>query len=444
MRIARPGLLFLLIILLSLLLGGCQGMLATPTPGDLYGEMEALDPSGALVVYWHALTGADEDRLLEMIDDFNASNEWDITVVGEYQGGLEALYDKIMSGLPTDELPGLVMSDPSLAAAYASQDVAVALSPYVESKEWGFTRQELEDFYPSALASDRLPQFENQLYSFPGCRSLQVLYYNLDWLKALDYDAPPRTWEEFRELACAASEPADGLFGFELGMDSSIFTSLLATQGASPLNPAGTAFTLGEEQGRAALQFLQGLIDNGCAVWETEEGTLSDFSAGNILFTIDSTAKLAPYQRAIVEGANFDWSLSHLPHSTQAPLVGVYGASTTILRSNPEDQLAAWLFVKWLAQPAQQARWAQSAACFPTRRSALEEMETYLQEHPRYALAVQLLEQEWIIEPRVAAYRACRAAIGRMLYAVTAGESVEQWFDETQSLCNQSLADEQE
>jgi ABC-type glycerol-3-phosphate transport system substrate-binding protein len=271
-----------------------------------------------------------------------------------------------------------------------------------------------------------------------------VLYYNLDWLKTLGYDDPPRTWEEFREMACAASEPADGLFGFELGMDSSLFTSLLVTEGASPLDPAGTAYTLGEEQGRGALQFLQDLIENGCAVWETEEGILLDFSAGNILFTIDSTSMLAPYQRAIVEGANFDWSLTHLPHSTQEPLVGVYGTGTTILRSTLQEQLAAWLFVKWLAEPAQQALWAQSAACLATRRSALEEMETYLQDHPRYALAAQLLEEEWITEPRMGGYHECRAAIGRMLYAVTAGESVEQWFNETQTLCNQSLADDQE
>jgi multiple sugar transport system substrate-binding protein len=440
----RPTLLLLLITLFFLFLSGCQGMLATPTPGDLYGDLEILDPSGALVIYWHALTGPDQDRLLEMIDDFNASNAWDITVVGEYQGALETIYDKVMVGLPTDELPSLVMSDPSFTAAYGSQEVAVPLPPYLESTAWGFSREELEDFFPSALASERLPQFRNEQYSFPGCRSLQVLYYNLDRLKELGYDAPPRTWEEFQELACAASEPADGLFGFELGMDSSLFTTLLATQEASPLNPASTAYTLGGDQGRAALGFLQDLIDNGCAVWETEAGTLADFSAGRILFTIDSTAALASYRSAIIEGANFDWSLTHLPYSTREPLVAVYGTSTTILHSTPQEQLAAWLFVKWLAEPAQQARWAQSVGCFPTRRSALEEMETYLQEHPRYALAAQLLEQEWITEPKVAAYEACRAAIGRMLYAVTAGESVEQWFEDTQSLCNQSLADRQE
>jgi ABC-type glycerol-3-phosphate transport system substrate-binding protein len=437
--------LLLITFALAVFLGACQLAPFTADDADASSELEELDPGGALVIYWHALTGTAEDRLLEMIEDFNASNEWGITVVGEYQGDLQTLYDNVIAGLPTGQFPHLVMSDPSLAAAYASQGAAVSLDPYIESGNWGFTRAERDDFYPSVLKSDRLPQFKSQLYSFPACRSLQVLYYNVDWLKELDGDAPPQTWDEFRELACAASIPADGLFGFEMGMDSSIFSSLLATQDASLINAEANAYTLGGDRGRTALQFLQDLMSEGCAQWEPEEGTLpADFITGRVLFVIDSTARLLTYQRAIADGANFAWTVSSLPHATEQPLIGVHGDSLTILHSTPREQLAAWLFIKWLTEPEQQARWSQHMACFPTRRSAFEEMEAFLEAHPQYSLASQLLEQEWITEPNVTAYSACRAEIGRMLYAVTAGESVEEWLGKTQSQCNQILDDAME
>jgi ABC-type glycerol-3-phosphate transport system substrate-binding protein len=115
-----------------------------------------------------------------------------------------------------------------------------------------------------------------------------------------------------------------------------------------------------------------------------------------------------------------------------------------ILRSQPKEELAAWLFVKWLADPAQQARWARQMACFPIRSSALEEMEPYLEANPLYALSSQLLEEQWITEPRVTNYPDCRAEIGRMLYAVTAGESVGNWLAETLALCNQTLESQDE
>ncbi len=435
------SILLLITALLGLALAACQSATPGAEQDTVYGDLDELDPSGTLVVYWHALTDADEDRMLEMIDDFNATNAWNITVVGEYQGDPETLYDKVIAGLPTDQLPSLVMSDLSVAAAYAAQDVAIELSPYLRSKKWGFTPSELNDFFPSALTSERLPQFQNQSYSLPSCRSLQVLYYNDDWLKELGYDAPPQTWDDFRQVACAASQPTDGLFGFEMGMDSSIFTSLLATQDTPLLNAGATEYTLGGARGRASLQLLQGLISDGCALWETEEGQLADFSAGRILFTIDSTAQLSAYERRVAADANFAWSLAELPHTTDLPLVGVYGSSTAILHNTPEEQLAAWLFVKWLSEPAQQAQWSQEAACYPVRRSAFEEMGTYLEENLQYSLASQLLEHTWIAEPGVTAYATCRAEIGRMLYAVTAGESVDEWLSATLEICNQALTD---
>jgi ABC-type glycerol-3-phosphate transport system substrate-binding protein len=149
---------------------------------------------------------------------------------------------------------------------------------------------------------------------------------------------------------------------------------------------------------------------------------------------------LSSYEAAIAENANFDWSLSVLPHATEAPLVNVDGRSMTILSSTPKEQLAAWLFVKWLAEPSQQARWAQWMGCFPLSPSASEELDpAYLEQHDGYRLAVQLLGERWVSEPNVAGYVTCRAEVGRMLYAVTAGENADLWLSETATRCNQAL-----
>jgi hypothetical protein len=94
-----------------------------------------------------------------------------------------------------------------------------------------------------------------------------------------------------------------------------------------------------------------------------------------------------------------------------------------------------------MTAPTQQARWSQHIGCFPNRRSALDEMGLYLEENEGYRSATELLENLWITEPHVAAYATCRSAIERMLYAVTAGESVNQWLNDTRNTCNQALRD---
>jgi ABC-type glycerol-3-phosphate transport system substrate-binding protein len=430
----RPVLLLTIVVLLA----GCQADSAQRD--SLYGELEELDPSGALVVYWHALDGTDEEHLLEMMDDFNASNEWHITVTGEHQGDMETIQRKVLEHLASGKLPSMVMSEPVLAATYAAQEAAVELSPYWESQKWGFSDEQLDDFWPGALDVDKLPQFDDQRYSFLSCRSLQLLYYNVDWLKELGHETPPQTWQEFQDLACAASNPDEGLYGFEFGMDSSLFINMLATQGVGIVDESLESYSLGDGQGRRALRLLQELITERCAQWETESGPLVNFSAGNILFSVASSADLLAYQRTIAEAANFDWSLSVLPYTTPEAQVGVYGTGMTILPTTPKEQLAAWLFIRWLAEPEQQARWAQGAGCFPIRRSALDIVEEDVAQYPQYSLASQFLAHQWISEPAVTAFGACRAEIARMIYAVTAGEDVNQWLADTRSLCNQALA----
>jgi ABC-type glycerol-3-phosphate transport system substrate-binding protein len=206
------------------------------------------------------------------------------------------------------------------------------------------------------------------------------------------------------------------------------------------LNAGATAYTLGDERGRAGLQFLQKLISNGCAQWESEAGFKADFAAGNVLFVVDSTDELPDYKNLIDDGANFAWNITHLPHTTDEPRISSSGFSTLILPTSPEEQLASWLFVRWLAEPEQQAAWAEHRGCFPLRRTALDKMTAVIQDHPNYSTAAQLLEHVWVTEPNVTAYDECGGEIGRMLNAVTAGESLDEWLSKTLLQCNLVLA----
>ncbi len=48
--------------------------------------LAGVDPTGKVVIYWHQFSRGTEEGLVAMIDDFNATNEWSITVVPLAQG----------------------------------------------------------------------------------------------------------------------------------------------------------------------------------------------------------------------------------------------------------------------------------------------------------------------------------------------------------------------
>ena len=84
------------------------------------------------------------------------------------------------------------------------------------------------------------------------------------------------------------------------------------------------------------------------------------------------------------EGAGFNWSVNPPPHSLAEPRLNIYGASQSVFVSTPEEQLAAWLFIKWTSEAEQQATWASSTGYFPTRQAAADLLADYFAEHPTY------------------------------------------------------------
>jgi ABC-type glycerol-3-phosphate transport system substrate-binding protein len=82
--------------------------------------------------------------------------------------------------------------------------------------------------------------------------------------------------------------------------------------------------------------------------------------------------------------------------------------------------LATWLFLRWLAEPVQQAKWAGATGYFPTRRSAIALMNDYLAENPLYLAASNFMTLDSGVEASVGGYDACRTVIATLLANVLA------------------------
>jgi ABC-type glycerol-3-phosphate transport system substrate-binding protein len=406
---------------------------------EVYGDLENIDPRDQVVVLWYPYTGGQEELFLALIDEFNASNEWGVAVIGEYAGSSDALYDEILNRVESGQLPDAVVAEQHQVATYATLDALVALDPYVGNWKWGYTRKELDDFFPIALADERTPQFSDR-YGWPLYLSMEVLYYNEDWLVELGYTEPPETWEEFAEMACAASDSESGTHGYEFSVDVSTFVDMLLNHGGQMVDEDVEAYVFGGEEGMATVTFVQELLSGECAVLKKERfGARTDFSAGKVLFTIGSTSDLPYYRKDVAEGAGFKWSISHLPTTLPHPKIYVEGPSFSLIRSTQEKQLAAWLFFKWFTGTEQQARWAQTFSVLPVRPSAVDLLGSYVAENPWYGTALDFLDDETIAEPGVAGYDVCHESIQGMLAAIADRGEPTPWLVDAVQDCEASL-----
>ena len=384
-----------------------------------------VDPTGAEITYWFQHSGSREEAFQEMITEFNETNEWGITVTGEYQGGYSDIYNKMITAITGKSTPDLVVAYQNQAAGYQVSDALVDLTPYVESPKWGLGA-DYDDFFGGFINQDINVQFGGQRLGFPPNRSLEVLYYNLTWLKALGFDGPPATYDEFYEMCKAATDAENGKYGYAIRTDASNVYALIISRGGEI--QSGNGYNYDSPELKASMQLMKKLYDDGYGIKIAERyGDQTDFGNSKVLFTMGSTSGLPYYARAVDGSDNpFEWSVAPIPHTTETAIMDVYGASLSVPHSTPEKQLAAWLFIKWMSEPEQQATWVRASNYFPVRKSTAAELGDYFKENPQLEDAFTILTTSITkAEPPFAGYDEVRDAAAAAFNAILDGADID-------------------
>ncbi len=435
-------------------------VLALLTVGAVYAQdaatdFENVDPTGQTISFWHQHTQEREAELDKIVADFNANNEYGITVNAEFQGGYGDIFQKMLPLLGTSDAPNLVVAYQNQAATYEVQDGVVDMDPLVNSAKWGLDDATKADFFPGFYNADVFPSFGNQRLGFPPNRSAEVMYYNASWLQELrdagsiSFDGPPSTPEQFREAACAASQNGfsgaadDTSIGYEISIDASRFASWTFAFGGDMFDYEANQYTLDSPAAVEAMTFLQDLVEEGCATIVTEQyGDQTDFGAGRTLFAVGSSSGLPFYRSAVEEGGAFDWSVAALPHTTENPVINVYGASVSIPSGHtPEEDLAAWVFLKYYTSPEVQADWARASNYFPVRESVAANLGDYFAADPAYETAFDLLEYSKA-EPPVPGYDFVRDRIREDMASIIDGADVAETLAAANEEANIILEDQ--
>lgn len=362
------------------------------------------------IVFWHQHSGSREEELLKIVDEFNKTNEYGITLTAEYAGGYGDIFTKMLPILNTMDVPDIVVGYQNQVATYQLADAMFDLNELMDHPTYGMTAEEQADFFPGFFAQDVFTMFDGKRLALPPNRSMEVLYYNQSWLEELGFSGPPTTPEEFKEMACAATATpysgatAEGSLGYQLSIDTSRFASWAFAFGGDIFDYTTNQFTTDSPAAIASMEFLQDLFEAGCGRIVSENyGDQTDFGNGTLLFTVGSSSGLPYYGSAVSAGAGHEWSVAALPSATGTPKQNVYGASVGIPKTTPERELAAWIFLKFYTRPDIQAQWAKFSLYFPTRASVADEMEAFFLANKPYKTAFDLL-QYGAFEPPVPGY----------------------------------------
>jgi multiple sugar transport system substrate-binding protein/sn-glycerol 3-phosphate transport system substrate-binding protein len=221
--------------------------------------------------------------------------------------------------------------------------------------------------------------------------------------------------------------------------DASRLASMVFSRGSDLMDAAQEAYTLNTPAVRAALTLMRELAAEGCVELLGEQNAdTQEFAVGQVLFLLDSSSGLPFVKIGVNSGLGFAWGVTATPYEGERPIVNVYGASVAVCRTTPAQQLAAWMFLKWFTEPAQQARWVRASHYFPVRRSTARELEGFFAENPSYRTAYELLDYGKS-EPSVSGYEPVRRLIAEAMVEALQGGDLDRVLVRLEQEANATL-----
>jgi ABC-type glycerol-3-phosphate transport system substrate-binding protein len=391
----------LLLTLTGLLFSGAfsvsaQDATPTPTPlppvafaqqaAEFTGDSDnfaGVDPSGVTITYWHQYNNPYQLSVITgLINAFNATNPYGITVEGLNQGSYNDIRTAMNNAIVSGDLPNLVAGFNNDALSYDLDGVVVDLNAYFSDAKWGYSGDSAAELNQNILNGWVMP--DGRRLGWVNQVSAYSLHVNTGLIKQLGLEGAPKTLDEFRAIACAAAQSdltgggGAQIQGFPIVADSSQFESFVASIGGSIFIDGAWNFT--NEQSVMVLQFLADLYREGCAYIPQENfGNTNDFARGLNPMALGSTAGFPIVINSIRDAGEVvtEWEATVTPPLAEGdrPALQLFVPGVMMLFGTPEEQLASWIFLRFYTQADVSQQWAQAMSFFPVNLTAADKLE---------------------------------------------------------------------
>lgn len=319
------------------------------------------DPNDVTIQFWHAMSGPNGEAVDYLVEKFNAENEYGITVEATYQGGYGDLHQKLVGALTANETPHIAQAYGNNIAIYMQSDAIVQLNAYIEDKDYGM--DDFEDIVEGYRIENSSYE-DGMFYSLPFNKSTEVLYYNKTFFMEHGLEVPT-TWDELesvsREITAITGQPA---FGYD--SLSNLLITWTQQAGGKYTDSDGNAY-FNSPEGLEALTFFVDGCNEGIFRMAGEDRYMSGpFNDQNAMMFIGSTSG-----SKYVGSDTFEWDSAQVPFGKEKKVIQ-QGSNMFMMESTPNEQLATFIFMKFLTDTENTAEWAVRSGYLPVRESARE------------------------------------------------------------------------
>jgi sn-glycerol 3-phosphate transport system substrate-binding protein len=251
------------------------------------------------------------------------------------------------------------------------EDAIVPIDNFVKTaddKAW------MNSFYKAFMFNS---QSGGKTWGVPFQRSTVVMYWNKEAFKdaGLDPNKPPQSWAELKDYATKLTKKdASGKvsqWGVQIpssGFPYWLFQTLTTTNDAILANDAGNAVKFDDPKVIEALQYWvdlgkAGVHPPGVVEWGT---TPKDFFERKTAIMFTTTGNLTN----VKNNAKFDFGVAMIPGNKRKGSPTGGGNFYIFKKASPQQQEAAFKFIKWVTDPERAALWSMETGYVAVSESA--------------------------------------------------------------------------
>ena len=149
-------------------------------------DIENADPSGQTVEFWVQYSDERLDAMMARAERFEAKTGIKVNVV--HKGHYGKVQSAMMSAAGTKDIADVARGYGNAAADMYLIGASIDQSMLANSKKWGVTQDDIDDWGANWTVGYS-PYFDgNPKLLHEVGKSIEILYYNADWLKELGLD----------------------------------------------------------------------------------------------------------------------------------------------------------------------------------------------------------------------------------------------------------------
>ena len=316
---------------------------------------------------WHAQTNENGIALDMVVDLFNETNEYGITVNATCQGGYSDCHNKIVSALAAGTAPNIGQAYNNNLMTYMPSGKLMDLTDSLQD-DFGITAEELAQVVPSYLEENRAFP-DGKTYATSLGKSTEVMFYNKTFFDEHGLEVPT-TYEELAEVAKQISQiTGRPSVGFDSMDNLGIYGPV--NFGARYADVDGNLYLFDEDNIDATMEFYRwwqkGIQEGYFRTAGEDQYCSGPFSNGTIIAYIGSSAGTA-----YILPDGFECAVTYSPVGVNPAVIQQGGNFCGFSTGDPLVDLATSIFLEYMYDAEASGLYAANTGYAPSSKAGLE------------------------------------------------------------------------